>query len=79
MAARGMASADEQKIGDLIAKEFVSGQNIYVTELTPLARVVLALMKEEGRRVFLELVGDQLDSYSDVEHRRAWSALLGKS
>ncbi len=76
VAAQGMASADEQNISQLIAQEFVSGQNIYVTQLMPLARVVLALLKEPGRRLFLELLSQQLDDYSDVEHRRAWSALL---
>jgi hypothetical protein len=79
VAARGMATVDEAKIRETIAQEFVSGQNIYVTELIPLAQVVLALLKEQGRRGFLELVGEQLDVYSDLEHRRAWAGALGKT
>jgi hypothetical protein len=79
VAAQGLALADADRIRDLIAQQFVSGQNIYVTELVPLARVVLALMKEQGRRRFLELVGEQLDLYSDIDHRRAWATLLTRA
>jgi hypothetical protein len=31
---------------------------------------------EAGRRQFIDSVGEQLDRYSDVVHRKAWAALL---
>ena len=68
--------AGAERVQDLLAGEFTSGQNIYVTEFTSLARVVLALLGEPGRRLFLELVGQHLDAYADIHHRRAWARKL---
>lgn len=78
IAQQGIAPADEQEISDVIEHEFVSGHNVYVTDLISLARVVLALFGEQGRRAFLAEVGNQLDKYrSDISHRRTWANLLG--
>jgi hypothetical protein len=78
IAQQGIASADKQEISGVIEHEFVSGHNVYVTDLISLARVVLALLGEQGRRAFLAEVGNQLDKYrSDINHRRAWANLLG--
>jgi hypothetical protein len=76
VAAKGIAAPDEAAIKEIIDREFVSGQNVYITEFQPLARVVLALIGEAGRRRFLEQVGHQLDEFSDIQHRRAWATLL---
>ena len=76
VAGQGVRSKDAEQIRETVNKEFVSGQNIYITDLDSLARVLLALIGEDGRRLFFELVGEQLDLYSDVHHRRAWATLL---
>jgi len=76
VAARGVAPTDERAIRETIDREFVSGQNLYVTELRPLARVVLALIGESGRRLFLKCVGEQLNQFSDLPQRRAWADSL---
>lgn len=79
IAERGVAPADDAHIKGLIDREFASGHNIYVTDLTELCRVVLALLGEKGRRRFLKEIGHQLDEYrSDVAHRRAWARLLAE-
>ncbi len=76
VAAKGMAAQDAAAIQETVDREFISGQNIYVTEFHPLARVVMALIGEAGRRSFLEQVGRQLDEFCDIQHRRAWAGLL---
>ena len=77
VAEQGIAVEDREEIQSLIAREFASGHNVYVTDLGSLARVALALLGEDGRRDFLREVGTQLDTYhSDIRHRRAWADLL---
>lgn len=76
VAGKGIAPDDEDEVRQLVAREFASGQNLYVTELEPLARVLLAMIGEAGRREFLERIGRELDAYSDLYHRRAWAKLL---
>ncbi len=77
VAQQGIKAADEGDVSKLVAKEFVSGHNLYITDLLSLARAVLALLGEDGRRDFLHEVGEQLDAFrSDVSHRRAWARLL---
>jgi len=80
VAQRGVAQGQEGEVQDVIAREFVSGQNIYTTDLVSLARSALALTGEQGRREFLAAVGEQLDGYgSDISHRRAWAALVAQA
>lgn len=67
---------DQEATSEVIRHELASGQNIYTTDLLSLSRVLLALMGEVGRREFLDRVGEQLDLYSDVQHRKAWAGLL---
>jgi len=68
---------EKNQINELINKEFVSGQNIYLTDLVSLGRASLALLGERGRKDFLREVGNHLEAYkSDIGHRRAWAALL---
>jgi hypothetical protein len=63
-------------VDQLIRHEFISGHNIYTMDLRSFSRVSLALLGEAGRRRFLQLVGAQLDQYSDFHHRRAWAEAL---
>ncbi len=78
IAQQGVASRDEKEVSRLIDREFVSGHNVYVTDLISLSRVALALVGEQGRREFLAETAAQLDAYrSDIGHRRAWARLLG--
>jgi hypothetical protein len=77
VAQQGISPVDEEDVASLINQEFISGHNVYVTDLFSLSKVVLALLGEQGRRDFLTEVGTQLDKYhSDISHRRAWANLL---
>lgn len=71
-----IAPEDQELFKSLAANEFVSGYNIHIFELGEFAKIILSLLKEEGRKLFLEVVGSQLDEYSDIHHRRAWAELL---
>lgn len=76
---QGIAKGDEEDICELIDKEFVSGQNIYVFDLLTMAKSLLALLGEEGRESFLDFVGKELDRYrSDIIHRKVWANLLSQ-
>jgi hypothetical protein len=78
IAQRGVVQGEKDQILGLIDREFVSGQNIYVTDLISLGRATLALLGERGRKDFLREVGNHLEAYkSDISHRRAWATLLG--
>lgn len=77
IAQQGVAPEDHDMVAQQVAKEFVSGQNVYITDLPTLCRTALALLGELGRRDFVREVGAQLDRYrSDIIHRRAWAQLL---
>lgn len=77
IAQRGVAQDDKGQIRELIDKEFVSGQNIYITDMISLGQATLALLGDAGRKDFLREVGNHLESYkSDINHRRAWATLL---
>ena len=74
---QGIVESQRAEISALIDREFTSGQNIYITDLTSLAEAVLSLLGEDGRRDFLQETANQLDTYkSEITHRRAWAALL---
>jgi hypothetical protein len=74
VSARGNKEAED--VPARVAKEFASGQNLYVCNLVELAQAFLALMGEASRRDFLIDVGEQLDKYSDTKHRLAWKKAL---
>jgi hypothetical protein len=77
IAQRGVVLGEKDQISELINNEFISGQNIYVTDLTALGQASLALLGERGRKDFLREVGNHLEEYkSEVVHRRAWANLL---
>lgn len=71
-----IGASEGDAIARIVRKEFVSGQNLYTMELLPFARVLLSILGEAGRGQFIDSVGQQLDRYSDVVHRKAWAALL---
>jgi hypothetical protein len=54
-----------------------AGQSFYVFDFFSLARGVLALGGNAMRRLFLQKVGDHLDTWTtQPSHRRAWKQLL---
>lgn len=77
IAEQGDAASDKAKITDRIASEYVSGQNIYVTNFTDFSLGILILFGEDGRVDFMRAVGRELDrSGSRIEHRKAWAETL---
>ncbi|MGE0610604.1 MAG: restriction endonuclease, SacI family [Pirellulales bacterium] len=73
----GVAAADDSAIRSLIERQFVTGQNIYVRDFTEFTGSVLVLLGETGRRRFLQLVGETLESSrADFGHRESWRNLL---
>ena len=72
----GVRDDDLEDIHAMVDREFVSGQNLYITEFLPLCRTILGLLGESGRRRFLEYVCRQLDAHTSVIHRRTWADLL---
>gem|GEM_PF-4067908 len=77
VAQQGVPKDEADETQALVDHEFISGHNIYITDLFALARVALALIGEESRAEFLSEVGKQLEQYhSDIQHRRAWARLL---
>jgi len=77
VAQQGVPRDEVDETQDIIDHEFISGHNIYITDLLALARVVFALIGEAGRSEFLFEVGKQLEQHrSDIRHRRAWARLL---
>jgi hypothetical protein len=76
---QGGTSIDgSQSVSDTIAREFVTGQNVYVLEWDDFIGSCLVLFGEAGRREFLQQVGKELDKQkADISHRRKWATLLG--
>lgn len=72
----GRSNKEAEDVPARVAKEFASGQNLYVFNLIELAQSYLALTGEVSRRDFLIDVGEQLDKYSDTKHRLAWKQAL---
>lgn len=68
---------DISSLRELLRKEFIGGQNIYIADLGSFAQSILALLGEEGRSLFVEFVGAQLNEHSEVRHRKEWARLLG--
>lgn len=73
----GVAPADTEAVQLLAAREFVTGQNLYVVEWTEFLNACLTLFGEEGRRDLLQAVGKELDERKlDIAHRKGWAELL---
>lgn len=77
IAQRGTDSANGEAIDERIDSEFVSGQNVYVSNFFDFSLGILILLGEQGRVEFLRKIGQELDrSNSAIAHRRAWAELL---
>jgi hypothetical protein len=77
IASGGSEAEREQELTALAAREFSSGQNVYVCDFWQFLDVCLVLFQEAGRRRFLVLVGEKLDEQkSDLRHREAWKEML---
>ncbi len=72
-----ITSADAEKIKSRLSTAFSAGQSFYVFDFFSLARAVLALGGNAMRRLFLQKVGDHLDTWTtQPSHRQAWKQLL---
>lgn len=77
IAQSGKESKETELIDARIAQEFISGQNIYVTNFADFALGIFILLGEDGRVEFLRQVGLELDrGGSAIQHRRRWADLL---
>ena len=77
MAQQGIEKKDEPGIVEKIRQEFVSGQNIYISNFVDFARGILILLGEKGRVDFIGRIGTELDAAkSSITHRKAWATLL---
>ncbi|MBN9787282.1 hypothetical protein DMP17_01555 [Pseudonocardia sp. TMWB2A] len=62
---------------DICTTQFSSGLNIYLEKFEDFSRVCLSLVGEDGRRTFLEEVGNSLSSQkADISHKWAWSKIV---
>ena len=69
--------ADAEKIKSRLSTAISAGQSFYVFDFFSLARAVLALGGNAMRRLFLQKVGDHLDTWAtQPSHRQAWKRLL---
>lgn len=67
----------ENDFDAVCASQFSSGLNIYLQEFGRFAEVCLALVGEDGRRNFLEEVGNSLaEQKADISHKWAWSDIV---
>jgi len=80
IAQQGILQKNGNKIGELIEKEFVSGQNIYIFKsVLDFSSSILALVGEIGRRKYLENIGKHLDKYgAAIQHKKDWVTLLSQ-
>lgn len=77
IAQNGKEPKETELIDARIAQEFVSGQNIYVTNFADFTLGIFILLGEDGRVEFLRRVGLELDrGGSAIQHRRRWAELL---
>ncbi|MHB8156003.1 MAG: restriction endonuclease, SacI family [Desulfocucumaceae bacterium] len=77
LAEKGVEPSDKEQVNGRIKNEFISGQNIYVSNFLEFSTGILALLGEKGRVLFLSHIGGELDNAcSDIIHRKAWAQLL---
>jgi len=68
---------EENDIEELINRTWASGTNLYRLSIDELIQVGLTLTGEEGRKVFLRNVGEQLNRFNtQPANRQRWKALL---
>lgn len=67
----------EDEFAAICSAQFSSGLNVYLQNFDNFASVSLSLIGEEGRRSFLEEVGNSLaDQKADISHKWAWSDIV---
>jgi hypothetical protein len=72
-----VSAADADKIKTRLDSAFAAGQSFYVFDFFSLARAVLALGGNAMRRLFLQKVGEHLDTWiTQPSHRQAWQRAL---
>lgn len=77
LAEQGIEKAEKEKAEKRIRDEFISGQNIYVSNFIDFSTGILILLGEKGRVQFLSQIGEEMDrTNSAIVHRRAWANLL---
>jgi len=75
----GINAEEVDSVDEIIDREFVTGQNIYICEFDGFFESCQVLLGEAGRRLFLNEVGSVLDRHrADIVHRRKWCSLLGQ-
>jgi hypothetical protein len=61
----------------ICVSQFSSGLNIYLERFENFSRVCLSLVGEDGRRSFLEEVGNSLaEQNAEISHKWAWSNIV---
>lgn len=77
LAEQGIKKAEKEKTERRIRDEFISGQNIYISNFIDFSTGILILLGEKGRVQFLSQIGEEMDrTNSAIVHRRAWANLL---
>ncbi len=77
LAEQGIKKAEQEKAERRIRDEFISGQNIYISNFIDFSTGILILLGEKGRVQFLSQIGEEMDrTNSAIVHRRAWANLL---
>lgn len=72
-----ISESDVESVRDLIEREFITGQNVYVAPINHFLESCLILFAEAGRRQFLINVGQAIDDIkADLSHRQTWRDLL---
>ncbi len=70
-------STETDQIEELMAKTWASGTNLYRVSIEDLMHVGLSIAGEQGRRVFLKKIGEQLNSFNtQPANRLKWKELL---
>ena len=68
---------DEDAFDAICVSQFSSGLNIYLERFENFSGVCLSLVGEDGRRTFLEEVGNSLaEQKADISHKWAWSNIV---
>ncbi len=77
IAEKGKAQSDSEAIDERIRREFVVGQNLYISNLSEFALGIMVLLGEKGRVELLDNVGAELDrTNAAYAHRKGWADLL---
>ncbi|MBX3294089.1 MAG: hypothetical protein KF762_00005 [Acidobacteria bacterium] len=72
-----VAASEESDIEALVEKTWASGTNLYHLSIFELAKVVLSIIGEDGRRDFVVKIGEQLNEFNtQPANRLRWKVLL---